>query len=107
MLQSGDSMYNRTQFGSAIEPSTLPVPRKRFNLYMAPLDDPVRAFELHSGDDYRVSWLYLLPNVVFPLKTRDPITVNLCSEAYFNLDKNDNNLDNFVNFSDHATQRKC
>ena len=81
MLQSGDSMYNRTQFGSAIEPSTLPVPRKRFNLYMAPLDDPVRAFELHSGDDYRVSWLYLLPNVVFPLKTRDPITVNLCSEA--------------------------
>jgi hypothetical protein len=73
---------------------------------MAPLDDPVRAFELHSGDDYRVSWLYLLPNVVFPLKTRHPITVNLYSEAYFNLDKNDNNLDNFVNFSDHATQRK-
>ena len=106
-LQSGYSMSNRTQFGSAIEPSTLTVPQnKTFNVYLAPPDAPVRAVEIYSFGGYCVTWIYLLPNVVFPLQTRNPITVNLYSGAYFNLDKNDNNLDNFVNFSDHATQRK-
>nr|CAH0098694.1 unnamed protein product [Daphnia galeata] len=69
-------MSNRTQFGSAIEPSTLTVPQnKTFNVYLAPPDAPVRAVEIYSFGGYCVTWIYLLPNVVFPLQTRNPITI--------------------------------
>jgi hypothetical protein len=78
MLRSGDSNH-RTQLNSIIDPSTLPVPplrKARFNVYMTPLDDPVRAVQFLSNDEYRVTWLYLQPKIVYPLKTYDPMTVN-------------------------------
>ena len=41
----------------------------RFNPYTAPQGDPVRARQLLSTEDYRVSWLHLQPRCIHTMKT--------------------------------------
>ena len=82
MFRSESSTNHRITLRSAINPSTLPVPnrsspeRATFNLYMAPLGDPVRAQQLLSNAEYNVSWIHLLPKMIFPLKIHNPMLVN-------------------------------
>ena len=52
-----------------------------FNLYLVPPDAPVRAVEIHSFEGCCVTWIYLLPNVVFPLQTRKKIIVALLDDV--------------------------
>lgn len=64
---------NTAENAPLIHPSL--VETARFNPYLAPPEDPVRASLLLSTDEYRVTWLHILPKCSFYFRVYSPTVV--------------------------------